>query len=141
MYSMIPYRNSSLFSFMDDLERGFSNSINGKNNFRCDISEKGDQYMLEAELPGFDKKDIGIELDGDMLTISATHEETNDEKDKAGNYVRRERRYGSFSRSFDIEGIDTQQIKADYKNGILELTLPKKKAEPHAEEKRQIPIS
>ncbi len=142
MYGIAPYNgNQSLFSFMDDLERSFGNSVNGRDYFRCDISEKGDNYLLEAELPGFDKKDIGVELDGDMLTISATHEEKNDEKDKDGHYVRRERRYGSFARSFDVEGIDTGHIKADYKNGVLELTLPKKAAAELPEAKRQIAIS
>lgn len=129
MYSLVPFtrRDSSIFSYLDDMERSFFGSINGKAQFRCDITEKDGEYLLEAELPGFDKKDISVSVDGELLTISATHSEENDEKDKDGNYVRRERRYGSFSRSFNADGLDTEHIKADYKNGILSLVMPKAK--------------
>ena len=58
--------------------------------------------------------------------ITARHNSESGEKDDKGNYVRRERKFGSFSRSFDVSGIDTTAIKAAYNNGILELTLPKK---------------
>ena len=128
MYSLVPFnrREGNIFRYMDDIERSFfNNNISGKGQFRTDISEKDGEYLLEAELPGFDKNDINVEVDGDTLTISATHSEENSEKDKDGNYVRRERRFGSFSRSFNVEGIDTAKIKADYKNGVLSLNLPK----------------
>ena len=81
---------------------------------------------MEAELPGFNKEDISIDLNGDSLMITARHNSESGEKDDKGNYVRRERKFGSFSRSFDVSGIDTTAIKAAYNNGILELTLPKK---------------
>ncbi len=128
MYNLIPFsrREGNIFRYMDDIERSFfNNNISGKGQFRCDISEKDGQYLLEAELPGFDKKDISVEVDGDMLTISASHSEEREEKDRQGNYVRRERRFGSFARSFSVEGIDTANIKADYQNGVLSLNLPK----------------
>ncbi|NLW78288.1 MAG: Hsp20/alpha crystallin family protein [Ruminococcaceae bacterium] len=128
MYSMVPFsrRDNSIFRFMDDIENGFfNNNISGVGQFRTDIKEQDGNYLLEAELPGFDKKDIHVEVDGDMLTISASHEEKNDEKDKEGNYIRRERRYGSFSRSFNANGIDLDKITADYKDGVLSLTMPK----------------
>ena len=142
MLSLVPTsrRSANLFRLMDDMERSFFDpSISGRSQFRTDISDKGDHYLLEAELPGFDKNDIKIEQDGDVLTISATHSSENEEKDKEGNFVRRERRYGSFSRSFDVAGIDSENIKAAYKNGILELNMPKaKELEP---ETRKIAIS
>lgn len=131
MYSMIPFSRgeSNVFRLMDDIQRSFfDNTVSGKDQFRCDISEKDGDYLLEAELPGFSKEDISVQLNGDMLTISANHEENKDETDKNGNYIRRERRYGSYSRSFNIEGIDTNGIKADYKSGVLNLTLPKSKS-------------
>lgn len=132
MLSMIPYnrREANLFRYMDELERNFfSTTVSGDTQFRCDISEKDGNYLMEAELPGFDKEDIHVELEGDTLTISATHKTESEEKDKDGNYIRRERRFGSFSRSFDVSGIKADGIKADYKNGVLELTLPKKTEE------------
>ena len=81
-------------------------------------------YLVKADLPGFAKEDIRIDVDGDCLTISAEKKkETKEEKD---NFIRRERRYGSLSRSFDISGVDAAAIKAKYDSGVLELTLPKK---------------
>jgi len=59
------------------------------------------------------------------MTVSAEHSAENDEKDDKGNYIRRERSYGSFSRSFDISDVDADHISAEYKNGVLEMILPK----------------
>ncbi len=131
MYSLIPFtrREANIFRYMDDIERSFfNNSLSGTAQFRCDISQKDGGYQLEAELPGFEKDDINISVDGDLLTISASNESEESEKDKDGNYVRRERRFGSFSRSFSVDGIDVDAIKADYKSGVLTLDLPKAKA-------------
>lgn len=94
--------------------------------FRTDIQDKGDSYLLEADLPGFNKSDISIDVKDNILTIKATHNENNDSKDSSGNYIRRERVYGSFSRSYDVTGIDESRISAAYENGVLKLTLPKK---------------
>ena len=94
--------------------------------FKTDIKDTGKEYELEADLPGFKKEDINIELDDNYLTIQAERKYENDEKDKKGNYVRRERSYGSFSRSFDVSGIDVSAIKASYQDGVLKLILPKK---------------
>ena len=93
-----------------------------------DIRDAGDKFVLEAELPGFEREDIGIDLDGTTLVITARHSSESGEKDKDGNYLRRERKFGSFSRSFDVSGVDTEHISAAYKNGVLELTLPKQAA-------------
>lgn len=128
--NLVPYsrKDTNLFRFMDDLERSFfNNAVSGTSQFRCDISERGNNYLLEAELPGFNKDDISVDINGDVLTVSAANNYENDEKDEDGNYIRRERRYGSYSRSFDISGIDASKITADYNNGVLELTLPKAK--------------
>ena len=92
--------------------------------FKTDIQDKGDHYLLEADLPGVKKEDIQVDIDSNYLTISAARQTEKDEKDKAGNYVRRERSYGTYSRSFDISGIDCANIKAGYKDGVLTLTLP-----------------
>ena len=78
-----------------------------------------------ADLPGFQKDDIKIDLDDNCLTISAERHSEYEEKDKKGNFVRCERSFGSYSRSFGVEGIQTDSIKASYSDGVLKLVLPK----------------
>ena len=128
MFGMIPfeYRDRNLFNAFDNFERSFfGNSNVDLPAFRTDIRDAGDKYLLDAELPGFNKEDISLDIKDGILTITAEHNESNDQKDDKGNYIRRERRYGSFRRSFDISGIDENTISASYQNGILQLTLPK----------------
>lgn len=94
--------------------------------FRTDVTDEGDHYLLEADLPGFDKKDIHLDLTDDTLTIQAERHSKVDETDKKNRYVHMERSYGSYSRRFDVSQIDTENIRAAYDNGVLKLTLPKK---------------
>ena len=113
------------FRDLDEFERSFF----GRNDvaeFKTDITENEKEYVLEAELPGFKKEDIKVDIDNNYLTVSAERKNSYDEKDKKGNVIRRERSYGSFSRSFDITGVKTDDITAEYSDGILKLTLPKK---------------
>ena len=95
-----------------------------------DVRENEKGYLLEADLPGFDEKDIEIRLDGNNLIISSRKaEEKNDEgkTDAEGNYLIRERRYTSFSRSFRLpENANPETISASFKNGILSLEIGKK---------------
>ena len=129
MFDLIPFehRNHRYMNPFADLERSFFGDFGDlEKDFPCktDILDKGDPYLVKADLPGFAKEDIRIDVDGDCLTISAEKKkETKEEKD---NFIRRERRYGSLSRSFDISGVDAAAIKAKYDSGVLELTLPKK---------------
>ena len=116
--------HNSLFQYLDNMERSFFGSPESVSQFRTDVLDKGDHYELQAELPGFDKEDIHVDLDGDRMTISAQHKA--DKEEKKENFVYRERRFGSFSRSFDTTGINTDAISAAYKDGILTLNLPKK---------------
>lgn len=142
MKNLIPWRKEhNLFSLLDDFQRSMSNNLNDDASFRVDIHEKDNSYLVEAELPGFEQKDIDIELNGDTLVVSANRESENEEKDKKGNIIRRERYYGSFSRSFDVSGIDVNKIKADYKKGVLELVLPKLPDSEKKPEMRKIEIS
>lgn len=125
---MIPYTNRSNASLMDLFDE-FERSVFGDNGrrtpvFSTDIKDEGDHYLLEAELPGFRKEDIDLDVKDGVLTISAQHQESNDQHN--GNYVCKERRYGSFARSFNLEGIQEENITAAYNNGVLELNLPKK---------------
>ena len=141
MFGMIPFdrRDSSLFDMLDNFERNFfGSSSNTASSFRTDIRDEGDKFVLEAELPGFKKEDIKLDLKDGILTVSAQHSESSEEKDKKGSYIRRERRYGSFARKFDVSGIQEDGITAAYNNGVLSLTLPK--AQPVVPAARQIEI-
>lgn len=99
---------------------------------RTDIRDEGDRYIIESELPGFDKNDITVDIADGYMTLKATHSTENEEKDNKGNYIRRERSYGSYSRSFDLTGVDADHISAEYKNGVLEMVLPKQDGEQPA---------
>ncbi len=133
MFELVPFvRRQNVFSFdpfreLEKIEKDFFGS--GENmRFRTDIRDIGGAYELEAELPGFAKEDIKIDIQGDYLTVSAERRQEKDEKDGKGNYIRRERYYGSFSRSFDISGVDVEKISAAYKDGVLKLVMPKQEA-------------
>lgn len=141
MFGMIPFERSddNFFDLFDNFERKFFGNSNAAiPDFRTDIRDAGDRFVLEAELPGFNKEDIKLDVKDGILTITAEHSENQDQKDDKGTYIRRERRYGSFSRSFDITGINEAGITAAYNNGILELNLPK--AVPVVPESRRIAI-
>ena len=131
---LVPYvrRSNSLSAFdpfreLDELERAFFGNSNESKlaAFSTDIKDKGDHYELEADLPGVEKDDIMIDLTDNVLTISAERHSEYEENDKKHNYVRCERSYGSYQRSFDTTGIDTDHIEAEFKNGVLKLELPK----------------
>ncbi len=94
--------------------------------FKTDIKEEDGKYVLEADMPGFNKEDIKLDVDNDILTISAERHSEHEDKDKAGNYIRCERSYGQYSRSFDVSAIDSEKITATYENGVLTLDMPKK---------------
>lgn len=129
MFDLIPFgkKERNLFSYLDQMEKDFfSNDFSDSSQFRTDILDKGDNFILQAELPGFEKQDIHIDIDSNTLTIHAEHDAINEEK--KDNFVRRERKYGSFARSFDVSNIQSDKITAEYKNGVLTLDLPKQKA-------------
>ena len=133
MFEIMPFDRRSYrmrpfdpFREMQEMQRAFWNTPAVANGFRTDISETNDAYKLEAELPGFKKEEIKIDIDDDILVIKAEHSEDKDEKDENGSYLRRERYYGSYSRSFNVSEIDQEGISAAYENGVLTLTMPKK---------------
>ncbi|MBQ9976783.1 MAG: Hsp20/alpha crystallin family protein [Clostridia bacterium] len=95
-------------------------------SFKTDVTDKGDFYLVETDLPGFAREDIKLSLVGDILTVKAEKSNETEEKDDDGRVIRRERSLGSYSRSFDVGEVDTESIKAKYENGVLTLTLPKK---------------
>ncbi len=132
---LTPFERSTydLFNVFHEFEKDFFNTQPSADlrSCRTDICDKGDKFVLEAELPGFSKEDINIDINGDRLTLSAVHKTEKEDKDKDGNYICRERTFGSYQRSYDISNINADAIEAEYKNGILTLDLPKKqKTEP-----------
>ena len=121
MYSMIPARRSmnSLFNMLDAFDQNF----NFSNALRTDIVDQGDSLTLEAELPGFTKEEIELEIQNGILTISAQHKEEAENEEKK--YLCRERRLTSVKRSFQLEGIQEDGVTAEFENGVLKLQLPK----------------
>lgn len=149
MFEIIPLMNArparyNPFKELAEFERNFFGSFGpffsstSTIPFRTDIKELQNEYLLEAELPGFKKEDIDIQIEGDYLTIRAEHREESNEKDEKDNFLRRERSFGSYSRSFDISGIDTEKLSAKYQDGILTLSMPKK--EPQKPETKKLEI-
>ncbi len=107
----------------------------------ADVQEFADGYQVDLELPGFQKEDIQAELKDGYLTISASHSESNEEKNKKGEFIRRERYTGECSRSFYVgENVTQEDINASFENGILRLQIPKKEAIPKVEERKLIEI-
>lgn len=143
MFGLTPYERRNNVGYYDpfkeieDFERSLF-SPRTFDAFRTDIRDEGDKFVLEAELPGFEKEDISVDLKDGALTISAQHSSSDEKKDNKGSYIRRERSYGSFSRSFDVTNIDENAIEAEFKNGVLELTLPKKGEEEEPVRKIEI---
>ncbi|MDD5902851.1 MAG: Hsp20/alpha crystallin family protein [Oscillospiraceae bacterium] len=141
MFELMPfgYRRVSAYNPFRDFEemsRSFWDDSN-VSAFRTDITEKDGKYILEADLPGFKKEDISVDIDKDCLTISAEHKSEENVED-ANSYIRRERYYGSYSRCFNVKGIDTEAITAAYNDGVLTLTMPKKEPEIPAARRLEI---
>lgn len=106
-----------------------------------DIRETEDGYIIDMELPGFKKEEVEAELKDGYLTVRAEHKTENEEKDKEGHYIRKERYYGNFARSFYVgEAVTQEDIKAAFNDGILTMNVPKKEKEEKVEEKKLISI-
>ena len=143
MFELITFerhtRNLSAFDpfrMLDEMDRRLMSNAPAVTAFRTDVLDTGDAFKLESELPGFKKEDIKIDIENDCLTISA--ERKADNKEEKENYIKRERFYGSFSRSFDVSGINVDSIEATYNDGVLTVTLPKKTAEVPASRRLEI---
>lgn len=130
------------FPFFDDRAERKLYGHNAKNIMKTDIKEHNGGYELEIDLPGFHKNEIQAELKDGYLTISAAKQLNQDEKEKeSGKYIRRERYTGSCQRSFYVgEDITQEDIKAEFKHGILRLFVPKKEVKPQVEERKFVSI-
>lgn len=122
--------------YLDDIFDNFDNFDSTRNNnMKCDIYEKDGDYHIEIDIPGFDKKDIKVECDNGYLTVTAKKDE--EVEDKSKNYIRRERSYGKYQRSFYIGDMDSNEIRAKFKHGMLKIIVPKVETK---ETKRHIEI-
>jgi HSP20 family protein len=134
MFDMVPFRrnNNSMAKRGDYFNQLFDNFFDDdffapvnylSNSFRVDLKETDDEYMIEADLPGINKDAIDISYENNYITISAKRDDS--VEDKKDNFVRRERRYGEFKRSFYIDNVNENNITAEFKDGVLKVSLPK----------------
>lgn len=133
---LVPRRNFDLFDdFFDD--NFFTKKE--KNFMKTDIKEKKDKYVIEMDLPGFEKENIKLELNNGYLTITGKQENNIDEEEEK--YVNKERFYGECTRSFFVgDNIKEEDINAEFKNGMLKIDIPKKEEQKEISETKQIEI-
>ena len=146
MAMMVPMRrNRNLLSeLMTDPFDAFFNAASAPMQkmsptlMRTDIKETDAGFELTIDLPGFKKDEVQAELKDGYLTINAQTQSESEDKDEEGKYLCRERSTSSFTRSFDVSGIDTEKITAAYDKGVLTLTLPKQTEEVPASRRIEI---
>lgn len=133
-----------LSDWMDFSFPNIDKKLYGKNSanlMKTDVREKDHDYEVSIDLPGFAKDEVKAELKDGYLIISAAKNINNDQKDKDGKYLRRERYTGNMSRSFYVgKNVTEEDIYAKFENGILLLDIPKKDEENKTEEKRYVTI-
>ena len=134
------------FPFWDDREeKKMEKKLYGrraKNLMKTDIKETEKDYEVIIDLPGFKKNEVHASLENGYLTISAEKGLNQDEKEKkSGRYIRKERYAGACQRSFYVgDQLTEEDIKGEFKHGILKLTIPKKEAKPAVDDKKYISI-
>ncbi len=137
-------------NFADDFFDGFDDffklpsiaHIPSSRWMNTNVKDLENEYQLEIELPGFDKKDITASLDKGYLTISASKNESKNEGDNNGKYIRRERYTGSCKRSFYVgDNLKEEDFKASFENGILTVVFPKQNETAKIEDKKYIDIA
>lgn len=124
---------TDIFDLRDDMNRLFGDYFSSRRNKlshnigwlpSVDVAETENEYTIKADVPGMKKEDIRISIENSTMTISGERKEEAEEKKK--NYVRREKSYGSFMRSFELpHAIDSKNIKASYTDGVLTVNVPK----------------
>ena len=131
---MLPSRKYYLDSIFDD----FMDSSDSFDVMKCDVYEKDNNYYIQADILGFKKEEINVECEDGYITISAEKNNSIENKNDDKNYIKRERFYGKTTvRKFYIGSVDNDKIKASFKDGILEIVVPK---EEKAINKRNIEI-
>ena len=136
---IVPRRNG--FDIFDEVfnEPFFTKKENKL--MKTDVREKDGNYVLDIHLPGYDKNDLKIELTDGYLTVTASRTEHKEEKEKHNKYIHQERFFGECSRSYYAgENVKEEDIKANFKNGTLEITFPKEENKKLKENKKYIQI-
>ena len=128
---MLPMRKYYLDSIFDDFMDDMETTRNPFDIMKCDIYEKDGAYHIEADIPGFKKEEISVECEDGYVTISAEKNSENEENDEDKKYLKRERSYSKTTRKFYIGDIDSNEIKAEYKDGILSVVVPKEEKLPN----------
>lgn len=131
--------------FFNDFARPVRKNVSVNNAvpavMRTDIREHENGYELDIDLPGYKKEDVQAQLKDGYLTVTATAKKDEDQKEEDGTYIRRERYYGTCSRSFYVgEDVEQKDITAKFENGILKIDVPKKEAKPEVETNHYITI-
>ena len=139
MMNMLPriYRKSLFDDFFDaPFNTGSASGL-----MKTDVKATDAGYELEIDVPGIDKENISVQLENGYVTVTAKTEKKNDEGKENGHYIRRERFYGTYSRSFYVgEDVNEEDVKAKYENGTLKLFVPDKEKQPKEETKKIIII-
>ncbi len=136
---MIPRRRNEFDWLADMFKDPFFTGDESK-IMKTDIQEKKDKYLIDIDLPGYEKENIQLEIEDGYLTVHANINSNKEEKEE-GKFVRKERYVGSCSRSFYVgEEIESQDIKASFKNGTLQIEVPKKEEKKQLPEKKYISI-
>lgn len=108
--------------YLDDIFDNFVTT--NRNDMKCDIYEKEGNYHIEMDIPGYNKNDISIEVKDGYLTVTAEKKEEDNVEEK--NYIKRERVYGKYQRSFYLGDLDTDNVDASFNDGTLKIVVPKK---------------
>lgn len=135
-------------NFVDDVFDDFfgvpavpAQHVIGTSSMKADITETDKGYLIEMDLPGYNKKDVQAELKDGYMTITAEHNTQNEEKNKDGKVIRRERYQGVCRRSFYVgDAVTEKDIRAKFQDGVLSLQVPKKEKQPEVETKKYIAI-
>lgn len=138
------FENSFMNDFFEDMFRTPFDMMRNVQipGMKADVQEFDDKYQMDIELPGFTREEIHADLENGYLTIQAEHSENKEEKnEKDGTYIRRERYSGKYQRSFYVGDEMTQEdIKANFRDGVLKLEIPKKETVAEVEKKQRIAI-
>ena len=135
---MIPRRHD--FDLWDEMFRDPFFTEGESKLMKTDIKEKKDKYLIDIDLPGYEKDGIKVEIQDGYLTVHAKINKSEDDNEK-GKYVRKERYTGECSRSFYVgDNVKEEDIKAKFTNGTLTLEIPKKEEKKEIEQKKYIPI-
>lgn len=136
---MIPRRHND-FDLIEDMFRDPFFTNEESKIMKTDIKEKKDKYIIDIDLPGYEKEDIKMSIEDGYLTVNASTNTEKEDKDE-GKFVRKERYMGSCSRSFYVgDAVENEDIKASFKNGTLKIEIPKKENKKELPEVKYIPI-